>query len=126
MYMGTTETTKVFIQNRDVSWEAMAPGMRRKIIAWDERVMMVKVEFEKGAVGTLHQHPHTQISHVESGIFEVEIGGETKILTTGDAFYIPSNVLHGAICLEAGMLIDIFSPMREDFVNKDAQSNWVK
>ncbi len=126
MYMGTTETTKVFIQNRDVSWEAMAPGMRRKIIAWDERVMMVKVEFEKGAVGTLHQHPHTQISHVESGIFEVEIGGETKILTTGDAFYIPSNVLHGAICLEAGMLIDIFSPMREDFVNKDAQSNGVK
>lgn len=115
--MGTTETVKVFIQNRDVPWEVSGPGMVRKIMAWDERLMMVKVQFEKGAVGTLHQHPHTQITHVESGIFEVEIAGEKKILTTGDAFYIPPNVVHGAICLEAGVLIDIFSPMREDFVS---------
>ena len=121
--MGTSETKKVFIENEDVPWELPAPGIRRKIMAWDERVMMVKVEFEKGAVGTLHQHPHSQITHVESGIFEVEIGRETKVLTTGDAFYIPSNVLHGVVCLEAGMLIDIFSPMREDFVNKDNDSN---
>jgi quercetin dioxygenase-like cupin family protein len=68
-------------------------------------------------VGTLHQHHHSQITHVENGIFEVEIDGEKKILTTGDAFYIPSNVMHGAVCLEAGVLIDIFSPMREDFIN---------
>jgi quercetin dioxygenase-like cupin family protein len=124
--MGTTETTKVFIENREVPWETTGPGMRRKIMAWDERLMVVKVEFEKGAVGMLHQHPHTQISHVESGIFEVEIGGETKVLTTGDAFYIPPNVLHGAVCLEAGVLIDIFSPMREDFVNKDNNTNGVE
>jgi quercetin dioxygenase-like cupin family protein len=124
--MGTTETTKVFIENREVPWEVTAPGMRRKIMAWDERLMMVRVEFEKGAIGTLHQHPHTQISHVESGIFEVEIGGEKKVLTTGDAFYIPPNVMHGAVCLEAGVLIDIFSPMREDFVNKDNHTNGVE
>jgi quercetin dioxygenase-like cupin family protein len=124
--MGTIETTKVFIENRDVPWEVTAPGMRRKIMAWDERLMVVKVEFEKGAVGTLHQHPHTQISHVESGIFEVEIGGEQKILTAGDAFYIPPNVVHGAVCREAGVLIDIFSPMREDFVTKDKHTNGVE
>jgi quercetin dioxygenase-like cupin family protein len=116
--MGATETTRVFIENRDVPWEVTAPGMRRKIMAWDERIMMVRVEFEKGAVGTLHQHPHSQISHVESGIFEVEINGHTKILTTGDAFYIPPNIMHGAVCLEPGVLIDVFSPMREDFVMK--------
>ena len=126
MHMGTTSTTKVFIENRDVPWEMTAPGIRRKIMAWDEKLMMVKVEFEKGAVGTLHQHPHSQISHVEHGIFEVEIGGETKVLTTGDVFYIPSNVMHGAVCLEAGVLIDIFSPMREDFINRDDQTNGVK
>ena len=117
--MGTTEKAKVFIENREVPWEVTAPGMKRKIMAWDDRLMVVKVEFDKGAVGELHKHPHTQISHVESGIFEVEIGGEKKVLTTGDAFYIPPNVVHGAVCFEAGVLIDVFSPMREDFVNKD-------
>jgi len=47
----------------------------------------------------------------------VEINGEKKILKGGDGFYIPPNVLHGAVCMEAGVLIDVFSPMREDFVD---------
>ena len=114
--MGTTETVKVFITDSDLPWEETAPGMKRKIMSYDERLMVVKVSFEKGAVGVLHQHYHTQISHVESGAFEVEIGGEKKVLKAGDAFYIPPNVLHGAVCLEPGILIDVFSPMREDFV----------
>ncbi|MDB5207659.1 MAG: cupin protein [Flavisolibacter sp.] len=113
--MEATET-KVFIQNKDIPWEPTAPGMKRKIMAYDENLMLVKVEFETGGIGTLHQHHHSQITHVESGIFEVEINGEKKVLTTGDAFYIPTNVLHGAVCLEAGVLIDVFSPMREDFL----------
>ena len=114
--MDTKELATLFIENDDVAWETVAEGVRRKIMSFDERVMMVKVDFEKGAIGVVHQHYHTQISHVESGVFEVEINGEKKILKAGDAFYIPPNILHGAVCLEAGVLIDIFSPMREDFV----------
>lgn len=114
--METSETAKVFIANADLEWQQMDKGVRRKIMSYDDRLMLVKVAFEKGGVGALHQHPHTQISHVESGAFEVEIGGEKKVLNAGDAFYIPPNVIHGAVCLEAGVLIDVFSPMREDFV----------
>lgn len=114
--MGTIETVKVFIDNKDVTLEDMGNGIKRKIMAWDERLMLVKVFFEKGAVGTLHKHHHTQITHIESGVFEVEIGGEKKVLSTGDAFFIPPNVIHGAVCLEPGVLIDVFSPMREDFI----------
>ncbi len=113
--MEATET-KVFILNKDISWEPTAPGIKRKIMAYDESLMLVKVEFETGGIGALHRHHHSQITHIESGIFEVEIDGVKKVLTTGDAFYIPSNVLHGAVCLEAGVLIDVFSPMREDFL----------
>jgi quercetin dioxygenase-like cupin family protein len=112
----TTENVKVFIENNDVPWEVTAPGMKRKIMAYDEKLMVVKVEFEKDAVGVVHQHYHTQITHIESGVFEVEIGGKKQILKGGDAFYIPPNVMHGAVCIEAGVLIDIFSPMREDFI----------
>lgn len=113
--MEATET-KVFIQNKDIAWQTTGMGMKRKIMAYDEALMLVRVEFEKGGIGVLHSHPHTQISHVESGIFEVEISGKKKVLTTGDAFYVPSHAIHGAVCLEAGVLIDVFSPMREDFI----------
>lgn len=113
--MGTTETAKVFIDNADIPWQQMDEMVRRKIMSFDDRLMLVKVEFQAGGVGTLHQHPHSQITHIESGVFEVEINGEKKILSAGDGFYIPPNVLHGAVCMEAGVLIDVFSPMREDF-----------
>ena len=116
--MGTTESVKVFIENREVPWEEVDNGVKRKIMAWDDKLMVVKVQFEKGGIGSVHQHYHSQATHVESGIFEVEIGGEKKVLSGGDAFYVPPNVLHGAVCLEAGVLIDVFSPMREDFINQ--------
>jgi len=114
--MGTTETTKVFIENKDIPWEQMADGVKRKIMSYDDKLMVVKVSFDKGGIGSLHQHYHSQITHIESGVFEVEISGEKKVLSAGDGFYIPPNALHGAVCLEAGVLIDVFSPMREDFI----------
>lgn len=105
-----------FIVDSDKSWQDMGEGITRKVMAWDDRLMLVKVAFETGAVGALHQHPHTQISHIEKGVFEVEIGEEKKLLKSGDAFHVPPNVMHGVVCLQEGVLIDMFSPMREDFV----------
>jgi quercetin dioxygenase-like cupin family protein len=116
--MQATET-KVFIADKDIEWETTAPGMKRKIMAHDDRLMLVRVQFETGGVGTLHSHHHTQITHVESGVFEVEISGEKKVMRAGDAFYVPPNAVHGAVCLEAGVLIDVFSPAREDFIKQD-------
>jgi quercetin dioxygenase-like cupin family protein len=107
---------EVFIKNTDIQWETVAPGVRRKIMAYDKSLMLVRVEFSKDGIGTLHHHYHSQITHVESGAFEVQIDGEKKILRGGDAFYIPPNLVHGCVCLEAGVLIDVFSPMREDFI----------
>lgn len=111
----STTAVNVFIEDKEVAWEPVAEGVRRKIMSYDEKLMLVKVEFQKGGVGALHRHPHSQITHVESGMFEVEINGDKKKLSAGDAYYIPSNVLHGCVCVEPGVLIDVFSPMREDF-----------
>jgi len=117
--MSTTPITEIkskqFIENASVEWQQMAEGVRRKIMAYDEKLMIVRVEFETGGIGTLHQHYHVQMSSVESGVFEVEIDGIKKVLKAGDVFYVPSNLVHGAVCQEAGVLIDVFSPMREDF-----------
>jgi quercetin dioxygenase-like cupin family protein len=114
--MGTTAAAKVFIDNAELPWQELGGGVKRKIMAYDDKLMLVKVAFETGGVGTVHQHVHTQITHVESGVFEIEIAGEKKILKAGDAFFIPTNVWHGAVCIEAGVLIDTFSPVREDFI----------
>jgi quercetin dioxygenase-like cupin family protein len=116
MNMSTNELAKVFIENDDISWEQVGEGVKRKIMAFNESLMVVKVQFESGGIGSLHQHYHTQITHVESGVFTIEIGSEKKVLRAGDAFNVPSNVMHGAVCLEAGVLIDVFNPMREDFL----------
>ncbi len=78
--------------------------------------MCVENTFEKGAVGALHSHPHTQITYVVSGVFEFEIDGEKKVVRAGDTMLKTDGVEHGCVCLEDGVLLDIFSPMREDFV----------
>lgn len=105
-----------FQQGTALPWEYASPGIQRQVYGYDDRVMLVKVKFEKDAVGELHQHPHTQVSYVESGVFELTIGEEKQLLKTGDGFYVPPNTLHGSVCLESGILIDVFSPHREDFL----------
>ena len=85
-------------------------------MGYDDKIMLVKVEFQVGAVGTMHEHYHSQVTYVESGEYELTIGEQTKIVKGGDSFYIPPHVLHGAICNKAGILIDVFSPIREDFM----------
>jgi quercetin dioxygenase-like cupin family protein len=74
------------------------------------------VVFEEGAVGTMHEHYHSQATYVASGKFELTIGEEKRILEAGDGYYVAPDVLHGCVCLEAGILIDTFSPMRADFL----------
>ena len=101
---------------KELDWEKPAPGIRRQIMGYDGQLMMVKVEFEKGAVGSMHQHYHSQATYVASGKFELTIGDRKEILSTGDGYYVEPDQPHGCVCLEAGVLIDTFSPMRADFL----------
>ena len=77
---------------------------------------MVKARFETGGIGALHQHPHVQVTYVESGVFEMQMADEKRIIRKGDGYYVPPNTIHGCVCLEAGMLVDAFTPMRADFL----------
>ena len=100
----------------EMLWESAGEGIVRQIMGYNDNLMMVKVKFETGAIGTPHTHPHTQTTYVASGVFEFTTDGETKIVRPGDGVYMKPCILHGCICLEAGVLIDTFSPMREDFL----------
>jgi quercetin dioxygenase-like cupin family protein len=110
------KATTPFIEDANIAWETLDPFIRRKVMGYDSQLMMVRVEFRKGGIGALHHHPHSQITHIESGVFDVSIGGESRRMKGGDAYYIPPDVVHGATCVEDGVLVDVFSPMREDLV----------
>lgn len=107
-----------FIIEKELAWEPAGDGVKRQILGYDGQLMQVKVVFEAGAIGYAHQHFHSQSTVVASGKFEVTIGGESRVLEQGDGFYVEPNVTHGVTCLEAGILIDGFSPARLDFIQK--------
>lgn len=106
-----------FILTETMEWEDLGGGVSRKFLGFDNQIMMVKVKFEKGAVGSAHDHFHTQATYCAEGKFEFDIAGKKQIVNGGDGVYIPPNAVHGALCLEAGILIDVFSPVREDFLD---------
>jgi quercetin dioxygenase-like cupin family protein len=89
------------------------------LFGYDDAILLARVEFDAGAVGTVHSHPHSQVSYVESGEFDVYIDGVETRLGPGDGFFIAPDLEHGAVCRKPGVLIDVFSPVREDFLEKD-------
>lgn len=106
----------MFVFNQDIPMEDLGEGISRKVLAHSENIMSVEVHFEEGAIGTMHSHPHEQLTYVLSGEFEFTIGDEKKIVKAGDTMYKEPNVEHGCVCLKPGVLIDTFTPMRKDFI----------
>jgi quercetin dioxygenase-like cupin family protein len=101
---------------KEIPWEDVGNGVSRQIFGYDEKLMLVKAKFEAGGIGSPHLHPHSQVTYVESGEFEMTIGEEVRIIGKGDGYYVPPNTMHGCRCLKPGLLIDAFSPVREDFL----------
>ena len=111
-----TEKGQRWVPHEDTLAQSGGAGVTRRILAYNDGLMCVENTFETGAVGALHSHPHTQITYVVSGKFTFTIDGVTKTVTPGDTMLKTDGVVHGCTCLEAGILLDIFTPMREDFV----------
>ena len=111
----------MFIDSATLDWTELGGGLRRKILGYDDHLMMVCVDFQKDAIGALHSHEHRQVTYIVKGVFEVTIGGEKKILREGDSFFVPPNIPHGVVALEEGRLIDVFTPARTDFLNEQSK-----
>ncbi len=107
-----------FFVNSDAPWVELGGGIRRKVVGHTDALMSVVLSFDKGAIGSPHAHDdHDQIAFVLAGSFDAEVNGVRKVLTQGDAFIAPKLHVHGVIALEQGsMLLDQFSPRREDYL----------
>ncbi|ABX44017.1 cupin domain-containing protein [Lachnoclostridium phytofermentans] len=106
----------MFTFNKDIVATDCEPGVTRKILSYSDELMMCEITFEKGAKGYFHSHKHLQITYIAKGSFEFTIDGETKVVKQGDSVYMPSDAVHGVTALEEGILVDVFNPMREDFL----------
>jgi quercetin dioxygenase-like cupin family protein len=116
-------THKSTLDYRHLPWEALpaeaiAPGIERRMI-WGERMMICRLRLAPHVVTAVHSHPHEQITLVERGRVRFTIDGVERIASTGDVLHFPPNLPHGATMLdEEVVLLDIFSPVREDFLTK--------
>ncbi|MDR2564239.1 MAG: cupin domain-containing protein [Prevotellaceae bacterium] len=109
------QSKSFFVSSEEKIYPA-GEGISRRLVAYDENIMMVECSFEKGAIGALHTHPHVQTSYIASGKFEVQVENEKKILSKGDGFYVAPDVSHGCLCIEKGAIVDVFNPARRDFL----------
>ncbi|KQV83203.1 cupin domain-containing protein [Rhizobium sp. Root1220] len=99
-----------------LTWTETSPGNRRAVLSHRPEIMLVAFSFDEGAIGALHSHPHTQVSYVAKGVFEVTVDGVTTTLPAGSSFIVEPNLVHGVVALEDGLLIDTFTPRRDDFL----------
>jgi quercetin dioxygenase-like cupin family protein len=91
-------------------------GVTRTVLSDSPELMVVRFEFPSDGRGPLHSHPHVQATYVQSGRFEFTVGDDTFEVAPGDSFVVPSGVTHGCRALEAGTLVDTFTPRRDDFL----------
>lgn len=94
-----------------------ADNVTRQVLSDHPELMVVAFRFaRKGAIGALHNHPHVQSTYVQSGRFRFTLGDEDREVGPGDSFVVPSGLEHGCVCLEPGILVDGFTPRRDDFL----------
>lgn len=104
------------VYHADTAEKALGGGVYRRVLAYQPQMMLAEVRFEKGSCGAMHAHPHVQSTYVLKGVFEFNIDGALHTVRAGDTLTFFSNQQHGCTCLEDGILMDVFTPMREDFL----------
>jgi quercetin dioxygenase-like cupin family protein len=104
-----------FVKTGDAPSFTPEPGMKRQVLAHSDQLMLVRHYFEQGWVGARHSHPHHQLVYVVRGAIRVDVDGRVFDVRGGDSFVVDGAVEHQASALEASEVLDVFTPMREDY-----------
>ncbi len=92
-------------------------GAQRRILSYNDNLMMVQFDFSANAKSWEHSHPHEQVGYVVSGEIDVFMQGQPPVrLQAGGSYYVPANVLHYIATYCETVLVDCFTPMRADFL----------
>jgi quercetin dioxygenase-like cupin family protein len=92
------------------------PGLIRRVLAYNDKLFLAEHQMVKGWAGAMHSHPHDQVVYIVRGHLKVSCPGKGFELRTGDTFVVRGGVQHGASALEDSLVIDVFTPCREDYI----------
>ena len=112
----------VWVPHAETLPEPAGPGVTRRVLAYNKGLMCVENTFEKGAVGALHSHPHTQVDYLLEGEIDMQVGDEVRRMHAGDIVQVPGNVPH-AFCrvYQDTRWLEFFTPAREDILPREEQ-----
>jgi len=97
-------------------WQQINPLIRRKIFPPGQQLMSMLVEFKQDGFGPEHAHPHEQLGYVISGKIKMVLGGEEIVVSAGEQVVVPGNVPHSVLALEDTLLLETFTPLRDDLL----------
>jgi quercetin dioxygenase-like cupin family protein len=106
----------MFTRHTLAGYSAPLPGIEQKTLVWGEKTLMTEFLLAGGSLLPRHSHPHEQTGYLASGHLTLYIGGEAHDVRPGDAWCIPGGVEHGADALEDSVAVEVFSPVREDYI----------
>jgi quercetin dioxygenase-like cupin family protein len=92
------------------------PGLTRRVLAYNDKLFLAEHEMKKGWVGKVHSHPHEQVVYVVRGHLKVTCECKTFEVRDGDTFLVRGGIEHGASALEDSVVVDVFTPCREDYI----------
>lgn len=102
-------------------WIELCPGIRRRTLSHGTALYQMLAQLDAGAMMPAHSHPQEQITYIVSGRVVMILDGVRHDLRAGDSLLIPSNVPHGAETIEQALVVDTFSPPRDDYLARDEQ-----
>jgi len=106
----------VFSKSSGTGYKQALPGIKIKTLVHGDKTLMTEFPMEKGSVLPKHSHPHEQTGYLVKGKMTLTIGAETFTVEPGDSWCIPGNTEHGAAMLEDTIAVEVFSPVRKEYV----------
>jgi quercetin dioxygenase-like cupin family protein len=106
----------MFVKGDAVKQVEMAPGVLRRTLGHGTEMLMAEFNLAAGSEVATHSHPHAQVGYVVRGSMRLTIGEDTRVCKAGDSYYIPGNVPHQGGAVEDSLVIDVFHPRREDYL----------
>ena len=111
---------KLITEAKNVPGVSIAPGVERRVLAYGGSLMLTQFTFAAGAIAEWHSHPHEQVSCIVSGEIDYCTEGHPPVrLTAGGSFYVPPNLRHRVVAILPTVIVDVFTPQREEFIVKN-------
>ncbi len=113
----------MFTKKDKFGYQPILTGVRMRPLVYEQKTILCEFILEKGAKLPLHQHPYEQTGYLLSGRMRFNIGGEWHDTCPGDSWCIPENIFHQVEVIEEAHLVEVFSPIRPDYLPKDPVSS---